>query len=206
MRRLVMKQTIKRTFTAGLVLLAWFSAASAVTAAQVELHAPWRGTAEIGQGNHGPVSHNVCGQRTLDPNNCAWENTYAIDVSLPYGSDVLASVDGDVTYASDNISGSGGREMALTSIGPDGSQTTVTYLHLSAILVYSGHVSVGQTIAKSGASSDGSEYGTQPHLHFHVWAGFGSKDSHTVPIQNLLLKRSGVDATFRSYDETSGDL
>ena len=175
-------------------------------ALQPQLRAPWQGAAAITQGNHGPVSHNVCGHRTLDPSNCAWENTYAIDIALTYGSQVLAAADADVTYASDDINPSGGRQMAITSTATDGTSATTVYMHLSAILVYSGHVVQGQPIAKSGASSGGSEYGTTSHLHFHVWAGFGSRDSHTIPIENLLLKRTGVDSSFRQYSENSGDL
>jgi murein DD-endopeptidase MepM/ murein hydrolase activator NlpD len=172
---------------------------------QPQLRAPWSGSHSITQGNHGSASHNACGQRTLDPNNCNWENTFAIDIDLNYES-VLAAADGVVTYASDDITPLGGRQMAVTHTGSDGNQYTTVYMHLSKILVYGGAVTQGQPIATSGASSGGSESGTAPHLHFHMWSGSGSRDSHTMPSAVILLKRSGVDAAYRQYDERNGDL
>jgi hypothetical protein len=172
---------------------------------QPQLRAPWIGTKHITQGNHGSVSHNVCGQRTLEPNNCNWENTFAIDIDLNYET-VLAAADGQVTYASDNINPTGGRQMAITHSGSDGNQYTTVYMHLSQILVYSGTVTQGQPIAISGSSSGGSETGTSHHLHFHMWAGFASRDSHTIAMEALHLKRSGVDTGYRLYDARNGDL
>jgi hypothetical protein len=174
--------------------------------AQVVLRAPWEGSAVITQGNHGSTSHNICvpqgGKRIVDPNNCNWENTFALDIGLSCGSPVLAAADGVVTYTDSDPSGLGGRELAITH---QGGGVTV-YLHLRKILVTQNqNVAGGQIVAESGNSSDG-DGGTGCHLHFHVWGGFGSRDSHTYPIERLILKRVGVDQTFREYSSRNGDL
>jgi hypothetical protein len=86
-----------------------------------------------------------------------------------------------------------------------GGEVTV-YLHLSKILVtLNQSVAGGQIVAESGNSSNG-DGGVDCHLHFHVWGGFGSLDSHTQPIEHLILKRVGVDQTFREYNSNNGDL
>jgi murein DD-endopeptidase MepM/ murein hydrolase activator NlpD len=85
--------------------------------AQDVLRAPWEGSATITQGNRGQTSHNVCGQRTLDPTNCLWENTFALDIGLNCGSPVLAASDGTVTYTDPDPDGLGGRELAITHQG-----------------------------------------------------------------------------------------
>ena len=186
--------------------VASFTVPTPGSTSQPELWAPWSGTAGISQGNFGPVSHNVCGQRTLERDNCNWENTYALDIELARGTEVLAPADGEITYVWDDISGVGGRQMAVTHTGPGGAAYTTVYLHLGSFLVRSGRVVRGQVIATSGASSGGSESGVLPHLHFHMWSGRVSRDSHTIPIENLVLKRVGVDSSFRRYDARNGEL
>ena len=57
------------------------------TAQQPQLKAPWVGMATITQGNKGRLSHNECGKRIQDPQNCAWENTYALDIRLHHDLD-----------------------------------------------------------------------------------------------------------------------
>jgi len=57
-------------------------------------------------------------------------------------------------------------------------------------------------VAKSGDTG----IVTGPHLHFHLWSGIGSYDSHTIPIERLLLKQVGVDSDFREYDARKGEL
>jgi hypothetical protein len=80
------------------------------------------------------------------------------------------------------------------------------YLHLSKILVTLNQtVAGGQIVAESGNSSDG-DGNIGCHLHFHVWSGEGSRDSHTQAIEHLILKRVGVDQTFREYNSRDGDL
>ena len=142
---------------------------------QAQLSAPWEGQAQVTQGNLGSTSHNICGQRAIDPNNCNWENTYAIDVKLSCGSYVLASTDGKVVHVDADPMGMGGRELAVAyTNGP-----VRVYLHLSTVLVsINQSVKRGQVIALSGNSSNG-DGGVGCHLHFHDWSGNGSYSSHT---------------------------
>jgi murein DD-endopeptidase MepM/ murein hydrolase activator NlpD len=159
---------------------------------QPMLKSPWRGVARITQGNNGSTSHYDHG---------AWDNTYAIDVGLPVGSDVLAPADGEVNYIDDDPTGAGGREIAIEHTGPNGDKFITVYLHLDKIFVKSGHVDQGQTIAKSGKTGN-----VAPHLHFHMWNRIGSRDSHTMAIQRLEMKQVGAESDFREYDATKGDL
>ncbi len=174
-------------------------------AQQPLLKAPWEGIYKISQGNRASFSHNECGRRKLDPNNCNWENTYAIDVAMPYGTPVLAPADGVISFVKDSTAGLGGRELAIKVKGPTGVEYEIVFLHLSKITVFSGRVCQGQVVAYSGASSSGSETGVKAHLHFHIWSGVGSRDSHTQPIERLLLRRAD-EINFREYDAHRGDL
>jgi len=161
---------------------------------QPQLKAPWRGTARITQGNYGSTSHYDHG---------TWDNTYALDVALVVGSDVLAPNAGIAKYVDTNPSGSGGKELAIEHTGQTGKKFVTVYLHLSDILVEEGDfIKQGQIVAKSGDTGDV----TGPHLHFHMWSGVGSYDSHTIPIERLILKQVGVDSNFREYDARKGEL
>jgi len=166
---------------------------------QPQLKAPWEGVAEITQGNYGATSHYDHG---------TWDNTYAIDVALSVGSDVLAPADGVAVYVDDDSSGPGGKELAVEHTGPTGKEFVTVYLHLDEIFVGEGDsVRQGQVIAKSGDTGDV----TGPHLHFHIWRPKGSLpewryDSHTMPIDRLVLKQVGVDSDFREYDARKGEL
>lgn len=177
---------------------------------QLTLKAPWKGKAIITQGNNGDVSHNVCGKRSLDnycttTECCAWENTYAIDIALKEGTEVLAPVDGEVEYIDEDPKELGGRELAIKHIGSDGEEFVTVYLHLKEIITKKGKVKQGQVIAKSGSSSNG-DGGTRPHLHFHIWKGQGRYDSHTQPFERLILKRVNVDAVFKIYGTAGKSL
>ena len=169
------------------------------TSEQPQLKAPWVGVARITQGNKGTTSHYDHG---------TWDNTYAIDVALPVGSDVLAPADGVVKYVDNDPSGAGGKELAIEHTGPTGKKSVTVYLHLNDILVKEGDsVKQGQIVAKSGATGDASG----PHLHFHIWRPKGSEpewayDSHTMPIERLVMKQVGVDDDFREYDDRKGEL
>jgi len=169
------------------------------TSEQPQLKAPWVGVARITQGNNGATSHHDYG---------TWDNTYAIDVSLPVGSIILAPADGVVKYVDNDASGAGGKELALEHTGPTGKKFVTVYLHLNEILVTTGSpVKQGQTVAKSGATGTV----TGPHLHFHMWKPKGSEpewsyDSHTMPIERLVMKQIGVDNDFREYDARKGEL
>jgi len=157
---------------------------------------------QISQANFGSTSHNTCGNRTLDPNNCNWENTYALDSPGGIGRPVIAMADGIVAHYDDNPAGLGGREVGLDHGGGNYSQ----YMHLSQVLVKKGEVvKRGQVIALLGNSSNG-DGGTSPHLHFHLYSGSGSWNSHTSPFECLVLKRDGVDPDFRCYNSSNGDL
>jgi len=166
---------------------------------QPQLKAPWTGTATITQGNNGMTSHYDHG---------TWDNTFAIDVALSVGSSILAPADGIVKYVDNDPSGAGGKELALEHKGQSGKRFVTVYLHLNDILVTVGNsVSQGQIIAKSGATGDV----TGPHLHFHIWRPKGTipewnYDSHTMPIERLILKRTNVDSDFREYDSRKGEL
>jgi len=175
------------------------------SAQQPRLKAPWEGTYRISQGNRASFSHNECGKRTFDPNNCNWENTYAIDVAIPPETPVLAPADGVISFVKDDTSGPGGRELSIKVKGPTGAEYEIVFLHLSKIAVYSGSVCQGQVVAYSGASSGRSETGVRAHLHFHIWSGVGSRDSHTQPIERLILRRTD-ETMFREYDARKGDL
>ncbi len=162
---------------------------------QPQLKAPWRGTARITQGNNGSISHYDHG---------TWDNTYAIDMALPIGSDVLAPADGEVNYIDFDPAGRGGIELALEHTGPTGAEFVTVFLHLNEVLVTQDtFVTQGQVIAKSGDTGD---FVTGPHLHFHLWSGEGSRDSHTIPIDRLVLKQVGADVDFREYDARKGEL
>jgi murein DD-endopeptidase MepM/ murein hydrolase activator NlpD len=201
MREFILKRDTKKLVLlialAVLCLEGQSLSASAQTSEQPQLKAPWRGRKKISQGNHGPVSHNVCGQRTLQPKNCNWENTYALDIPMDRGTEVLAPADGDVVYVDNDPAGSAGRELGLECEGPTGKKFVVLFGHLKEILISSGHVLQGTVLAKSGASSDGLEEGTSYHLHVHIWAGSGARDSHTIPIERLVLSDG---SGFREYD------
>lgn len=84
----------------------------------------------------------------------------------------------------------GGRELAIRHTGPTGKPFETVFLHLSRILVAKGQEVVqGQVVARSGGSSNCDENGVRPHLHFHLWSGKGSRDSHTIPFERLVLRR-----------------
>jgi len=172
---------------------------SAPTSEQPQLRAPWVGIARVTQGNNGGTSHYDHG---------TWDNTYAIDVALPVDSDVLAPYDGTVKYVDNDPNGAGGKELALEHTGPTGKKFITVYLHLDGILVTDGDlVKQGQVVAKSGATG----IVTGPHLHFHLWRPKGSEpewafDSHTMPIERLVMKQVGVDSDFREYDARKGEL
>ena len=159
---------------------------------QPPLQAPWEGRKKITQGNNASFSHYDHG---------TWDNTWAIDIALETGSNVLAPADGIVEYVDDDPGGAGGKELAIEHIAPSGNTCITVYLHLSEICANAGDpVKQGQIVAKSGATGDG----TGSHLHFHMWSKAGSRDSHTNPIISLRMKPDGGD--FRTYDARFGEL
>ena len=178
-----------------------FAIVADVPSEQPQLKAPWRGTKKITQGNN--ADPNVENNSHYDGG--TWDNTYAIDVAL-YKADVLAPADGTVFWFDDDPGGFGGKELVLRHIGPTGKEFFTAYLHLSAVAVKSGAVKGGQLVAKSGNTG-----GVPYHLHFHMWRPKGSEpewryDSHTMPIERLVMKPSGVNTVFREYDARKGEL
>jgi formylglycine-generating enzyme required for sulfatase activity/murein DD-endopeptidase MepM/ murein hydrolase activator NlpD len=162
------------------------------------LKAPWIGKAKISQGNNAEKSksHNAS-QET-------WENTYALDIALPVGSDVLAPADGIVRYVDTDPGGMGGIELAIDHTDSDGKSFTTVYLHLSEVLKTKGDVvKQGEVIAKSGKTSSNP---IGPHLHFHIYGVGLSLDSHTAPIESLIMKQVDVDSDFKDYNANNGDL
>jgi len=84
----------------------------------------------------------------------------AIDLSAPWGSEVMAAAQGKVTYAGWKDS------YGLTVRIDDGYGYFTVYGHLSKILVKKGAwVSKGQIIGRVGSTGRS----TGPHLHFEVW-------------------------------------
>jgi murein DD-endopeptidase MepM/ murein hydrolase activator NlpD len=178
-------------------------AASALQAQIVEqplLRAPWSGSAVITQGNQGATSHH---------DNGSWDNTYALDIDKigVDNFDVLAPAAGVVDTVKNDTSGSGGRQLRVRVTGLNNKTYVLVFMHLSAIkpafTTPGAPVRMGDVIAVSGGSGNGIENAWSPHLHFHIWSGTGTPDSHTIGIQRLRMK-GPTDATYREY-ESKGD-
>lgn len=198
----------RHTFCALTVVVLLVGARPLVYAQQPIFKAPFTGTAVLTQGNFGPTSHNTCGsQRALFPNDCGWENTYALDFRLSAGTPVLAMAAGEITYVDTDPAGMSGRQLAITTLDAQGQRYTIVFLHLQQILRSSGFVMQGERVALSGNSSFGDDR-TTDHLHVHLWGAEGTglqRDSHTSPIQHLLLQGSG-DSVAREYSMERGEL
>lgn len=185
--------------------------AKTISSEQPDLKAPWAGKAKISQGNQGSVSHNVCGKRSIDGSGCIWENTYALDINMGGKNfNVLAPASGVISFIKDDVGSCssgclGGREIGLKVTGASGKTFEIIFLHLSVIKKKKDDaVRQGDVIAISGSSSNNSEAGTSPHLHMHIWdSDVGSRDSHTMPISRLWMKKNG-DVNFKFY-ESKGD-
>ena len=93
-----------------------------------------------------------------------WPGHLGVDIAAPWGSAVVASGNGTVTYAGWRDNGGG----YVVEIVHDNGLITV-YNHLSSIWVWPGqYVGWGQGIGAIGCS--GLCYG--PHLHFAVFSGY----------------------------------
>ena len=90
-------------------------------------------------------------------------NRTAVDFGLPVGTPVVASQSGTVYFEGWN--GLAGIEARIDH----GSNSCTQYAHLNRTIVDKGQrVLRGQVIGYSGGSSNGSQTGVAPHLH---WAG-----------------------------------
>ena len=174
-------------------------------------HAPWRGTYPISQGNN-----NLAGSHRPG-SNLAW----ALDIYMNVGEQVLAPADGVVIqagYGYDVIGGS--KSIRLLHTGPTGKKYITSYLHLcrcdDAIKVNLGEeVKMGQVIALSGDTGIVSA----PHLHFELaeitdindLAAIESgrnfnKQLPSIPIEQLMMRRLGIDDDFVIYNAVKGEL
>lgn len=111
----------------------------------------------VSQGFNGKYSHQSAYSR------------YAIDISMPMGTNILAARDGIVFYARDGFALSGNSQYFLDKtnmikiVHADGSYTSYAHLLEGSLTVKEGdEVFTGQVIARSGNSG----YSTGPHLHF----------------------------------------
>ncbi|QKY80395.1 lysin A [Microbacterium phage Pabst] len=88
------------------------------------------------------------------------------DYSCAYGSTIFAPEDGVIVDRKDSTSTATGRYLTLDL--NDGRR--VRFLHLSRSVVAVGtRVTRGQTIAYSGASARGKEWGVGAHVHVTLW-------------------------------------
>ncbi|MDL2214454.1 M23 family metallopeptidase [Clostridia bacterium OttesenSCG-928-O13] len=87
------------------------------------------------------------------------DNHLAVDISVPYGTEIIAAHDGTVTIATSHSSY--GNYIALDS----GEGIVTKYAHCSRLLVSAGtQVKAGDVIALVGSTGDS----TGNHLHFEV--------------------------------------
>lgn len=108
---------------------------------------------------------------------------FAIDFSMPHGSEVTAARSGIVTETRDQYSDddpTGGHENGVFVLHDDG--TMAIYLHLSenGVLVDVGdNVTTGQVIGLVGTTGT-----STPHLHFEVFEGQREKSQwyRTLPV------------------------
>ena len=141
------------------------------------LDLPYNGIYKVTQGNHGTTSHYNHGK---------WDNTYGIDFAMPLNTIIKSPVDGDIykVYDEDHNGGclGGGRVIVIKDI----KGNYLTFLHLRSFIKTKGHVYKGESIAYSGGSKGGYKgkcinHGFGYHLHYHLWSGYKSPDSHTIP-------------------------
>jgi murein DD-endopeptidase MepM/ murein hydrolase activator NlpD len=86
-----------------------------------------------------------------------------LDIAAPFGTDVVASKTGRVTFASSH--GGYGRYIRINH--PDSSETR--YAHLSKIRVIQGDwVKMGKLIGAVGNSGNAADPAIRPHVHFEI--------------------------------------
>ena len=127
---------------------------------------------ELSQGFNGPYSHRD-------------SMSYALDLSMPEGTPVLASRPGIVLYVQDGFSEGGPDpdllERANVVVVAHGDGSMASYGHLaSGIPVSRGQrVGVGDLLGRSGSTG----FAGQPHLHFHVGLRLLGDPGRTIPIK-----------------------
>jgi lysozyme len=167
------------------------------------LDLPYKGTYKVTQGNNGSTSHY---------NHDSWDNTYAIDFAMPLNTKILAPASGEVVclydekhkggevcgYKSNYGCIGGGRVMVVK----DKKGNYLTFLHLQSFNKEVGDlVDKGDILAYSGGSKgvSGTCYnnGYGYHLHFHLWSGYKTPDSHTIPFTSNTKLRVKVDGQIK---------
>jgi GH25 family lysozyme M1 (1,4-beta-N-acetylmuramidase) len=176
------------------------------------LDLPYKGTYKITQGNNGSTSHY---------NHDKWDNTYAIDFAMPLNTKILAPASGEVVclYDENHKGGEicgykpndgcigGGRVMVVK----DKKGNYLTFLHLQSFNKEIGDsVDKGDILAYSGGSKgvSGTCYnkGYGYHLHFHLWSGDKTPDSHTTPFTIKTKLRVKLDGQTKFlYDNYLND-
>lgn len=133
------------------------------------------------QGNDGIISHRG-------------SQRYALDFTMPVGSEVRAARAGTVTRVVDHHDGNGTSKPNNLVAIDHGDGTTAYYLHLrkGGAAVRTGQkVTQGEKIAESGNVGRS----MLPHLHFHVRKG---KD--TIPVSFIdVPTNKGVPVTGKTY-------
>jgi murein DD-endopeptidase MepM/ murein hydrolase activator NlpD len=131
-----------------------------------QLRVPFSGSFQISQAFNGGYSHNLPGNR------------YAMDISMPVGTPILAAKSGTVLDMRDSFDGhsTDPAERARTNyvriMHSDGTMTLYAHLKAQSGVVRPGrHVNAGQLLGLSGNTG----YSTGPHLHFAVQRNDGSR-------------------------------
>lgn len=105
------------------------------------------------------------------------------DYGCAYGTAIRAAESGVVDLVNSGPSTPMGRHVGIKL--DDGRY--VRYLHLSETLVSVGQrVGRGQTIGRSGASANGSNYGSGVHVHVSLWSSPGQSVDNTIDFERYL--------------------
>ncbi|WP_229406759.1 M23 family metallopeptidase [Micromonospora sp. NBRC 110038] len=122
------------------------------------------------------------------------------DYAVGTGTPVMAAANGTIRSVKTDTSTATGRVVGMAH--DDGNYTR--HLHLSSIAVSTGQrVSRGQTIAYSGASANGSDYGVGPHVHTSLWLNTASPTNFgaTADFENYAGDAATPDPTDQEVDE-----
>lgn len=119
-------------------------------------------------------------------------NIYAVDISMPVGTNIRAAREGTVIWTKDDYHMSGKTEYFLNKanyinvLHEDGTYAVYAHILMGSAKVKPGDkVSVGDILAQSGSSG----YSTGPHLHFVVRKNTGLK---TVSIPFKFADQNGT--------------
>lgn len=106
------------------------------------------------------------------------QNNYAVDISMPVGTDISAAREGTVIWVKDDYHMSGRTKYFLDKanyikvLHQDGTYAVYAHILMGSAKVEPGDkVKAGEILAQSGSSG----YSTGPHLHFVVRKNIGLK-------------------------------